>query len=126
MKVNLMDVLQKWRVSNPLDDEYWDKILGKQVFAGLQDRNTGFDATCIVHFSPTDFVTVMDRCERLAINMFGMEVFDGKHALRAVHIRPELSKGLVWARHILTLYLPHPEYTIAATYDVRQTRLRDH
>jgi hypothetical protein len=68
----------------------------------------------------------MDRCERLAINMFGMEVFDGKHALRAVHIRPELSKGLVWARHILTLYLPHPEYTIAATYDVRQTRLRDH
>src|SRR6266436_3478516 len=102
-----MDVLQKEWVSAPRDDEHRDKLLCKQVFAGLQDRNTGFDATSIVHFSPTDFATVIDRCERLGINMFGIEVFDGKHAQRAVNIRPERSKGLVWARRVLTPYLAH-------------------
>ena len=48
MKVTLVDVLRKEWVSDPRDDEHRDKILGEQVFAGLQDRNTGFDATCTV------------------------------------------------------------------------------
>jgi len=72
MKETPVDVRRKEWVSDPRDDEHRDKILGEQVFAGLQDRNTGFDATCIVHFSPTDFATVIDRCERLGINMFGI------------------------------------------------------
>jgi hypothetical protein len=59
-----------------------------------RSTDTGFDATCIVHFSPTDFVTVVDRCERLAINMFGIEVFDGKPVLRAVNIRPNDPRAL--------------------------------
>jgi len=50
-------------------------FLRKFVYAGLPDLNTGFDSPLICHFSPEDFLTVIDRCEALHVSIFGIEVF---------------------------------------------------
>jgi len=43
------------------------RFLREVVYAGLKDLNTGFDSPLIGHFSPTDFLVVIDRCENLHI-----------------------------------------------------------
>jgi hypothetical protein len=45
------------------------------LFAGLSDLNTGFDSDLIGHFSPGEFLTVIDRCESLGVEVIGIEVF---------------------------------------------------
>src|SRR5664280_1194508 len=81
------------------------EFLSEQVFVGLKDRNTGFDAECIPHFSPQDFLIVVERLERLGANMYGIEVFDEEHRVDICEIRPMRSRGLAWARRVIKPYV---------------------
>jgi hypothetical protein len=47
------------------------QLLREVVYAGLKDLNTGFDCPLIGHFSPADFLVVLDRCERLRVRAIG-------------------------------------------------------
>jgi len=43
------------------------RFLREVVYAGLGDLNIGFDSALIGHFSPADFLTVIDRCESMLV-----------------------------------------------------------
>jgi hypothetical protein len=118
MRSKLIDVLSYEYVRDPREWEREKKLLRELLFAGLRDRNTGFDAAAIAHFSPADFSVVIDRCERLGIAMHGIEVFNSNHNLRHVEICPEGATDLKWAREELQPYLGHPRFTVSATYDL--------
>jgi hypothetical protein len=51
------------------------RFLRRVIYAGLKDLNTGFDSPLICHFSPEDFLIVIDRCESLGVEVIGVEVF---------------------------------------------------
>jgi hypothetical protein len=51
-----------------------DRFLREVIYAGLTDLNTGFDSPLIGHFSPEDFLVVIDRCEALNVRVIGIEV----------------------------------------------------
>jgi hypothetical protein len=55
--------------------EQEDRFLREVIYAGLTDLNTGFDSPLIGHFSPADFLTVIDRCESLDVRVIVIEVF---------------------------------------------------
>lgn len=93
-----------------------NKLLHELIFAGLKDRNFGFDAAPIAYFSPVDFAVVIDRCDRFGVSIYGIEVFTSRRHMCTVEICPEESTDLEWARQALQPYLTHPRYTISATY----------
>ena len=47
----------------------------KELFVDLTDLNTGFDASSIKHFSEKHFVTIMNRCIKHKVNIYGIESF---------------------------------------------------
>jgi hypothetical protein len=92
------------------------------IFAGLTDLNTGFDSDLIGHFSPEDFLIVIDRCESLGVEVIGVEVFTTdveppyKAGLEAIEISPV--PGYDWARRLVRKYMQTPAITICATFNV--------
>ncbi|MGV3612386.1 MAG: hypothetical protein ACO1N0_15615 [Fluviicola sp.] len=50
-----------------------EKFLDENLFYGLTDINTGFDAPYIRYFSAEDFKIVLQRCEKLGIGIYGIE-----------------------------------------------------
>ena len=118
MRSNLIDLLSNGWVPDPLEEARKDKLLRELIFAGLQDRNFGFDAAPIAYFSPADFAVVIDRCDRFGVSIHGIEVFTLRHHMCTVEICPEEATDLEWARQVLQPYLANPRVTISATYDV--------
>jgi hypothetical protein len=55
--------------------EQYRQFLRRVIYAGLKDLNSGFDSPLIGHSSPEDFLTVIDRCESLNVDVIGIEVF---------------------------------------------------
>jgi hypothetical protein len=90
--------------------------LQKWVFIGLKDLNTGFDSPLIRHFSAEDFFTVIDRCERLNVEIIGMEVFSPNFELLGIEISPE--PGFGWARRFVGGFREELGATFSATYKV--------
>ena len=68
-------------LSRPLTSEEHLKFEAKRRFmedvayVGLENINTGFDSPSVFHFSPTDFGSLIDRCERLQVHINGIDVF---------------------------------------------------
>jgi hypothetical protein len=89
---------------------------GKVVYAGLRDLNTGFDSPLIGHFSPEDFLVVIDRCEPLHVHVIGIEVFASGGDFLEVEISPE--DGYDWARRLVERYQGRSNVTICATFGV--------
>jgi hypothetical protein len=63
--------LPEWKLKFEEDHRFLREV----IYAGLTDLNTGFDSTLIAHFSPENFLTVIDRCESLNVRVLGIEVF---------------------------------------------------
>jgi hypothetical protein len=85
------------------------RYLQRWIFIGLKDINTGFDSRAICHFSREDFLTVIDRCERLNVQIVGIEVFSLNVELLGVEISPE--PGFGWARRspsVVPICVEHP------------------
>ncbi len=99
------------------------------LYAGLTNLNTGFDSPLISHFSPEDFLTVIDRCESLNVGVNGIEVFTtdveppAKVGFLEVEISPE-DGGYDWARRLVREYMGTSDITICATFDVPDALLR--
>lgn len=108
----------EWKLKFEKDHQFLREV----VFAGLQDVNTGFDSPLISHFSPTEFLIVIDRCESLRIRVIGIEVCTTeveppwKAALLEVEISPE--DGYNWARQLVRRYQGKPDITVSATFGV--------
>ena len=47
--------------------------LNKNIFYGLQDLNTGFDAEPVKYFSESDFQIILERAEELGLGIYGIE-----------------------------------------------------
>jgi hypothetical protein len=92
------------------------RFLREVIYAGLKDLNTGFDSPLICHFSPADFLVVIDRCEPLHICVIGIEVFASGSDLLEVKISPE--DGYDWARRLVQRYQGRSDVTICATFSV--------
>ena len=98
------------------------RFLLEVIYAGLTDLNTGFDSPLIYHFSPEDFLTVIDRCESLKVRVIAIEVFTTdvappcKVGLLQVEISAE--DGYDWARRLVREYEERSDITICASFDV--------
>ena len=98
------------------------------IYAGLTDLNTGFDSPLIGHFSPEDFLIVIDRCERLSVRIIGIEVSTTdveppwKFGLVDIEISPE--PGYDWARRLVRKYMEKSDITISATFGVPDALLK--
>jgi hypothetical protein len=90
--------------------------LQQWVLIGLKDLNTGFDSPLIRHFSAEDFFTVIDRCERLNVQIIGIEVFSPNIELLGIEISPE--PGFGWARRFVEGFREQVGATFSATYEV--------
>jgi hypothetical protein len=99
------------------------------IYAGLTDLNTGFDSDLIGHFSPEDFLIVIDRCEALNVEVIGIEVFTTdveppwKVGFLEVKISPEYG-GYDWARRLVREYMERSDITICATFKVPDALLK--
>lgn len=49
------------------------KFLDENVFQGLENLNTGFDARGVKYFSEKDFEIVLTRVEELGLGIYGIE-----------------------------------------------------
>lgn len=103
--------------------ENHSRFLFDVVFTGLENRNTGFDSSLICHVSPEDFLEVIDRCERLEIEIYGIEVFSGVELLK-VEICP--SNDFAWARRLTGKYVDREDVTVCATFSGPGKRRRNH
>jgi len=50
-----------------------EDYLNRNVFYGLENLNSGFDADSIKYFSESDFRIVLERVEKLGIGVMGIE-----------------------------------------------------
>jgi hypothetical protein len=104
------------------------RFLREVIYAGLTDLNTGFDSPLIGHFSPEDFLTVIDRCESLDVSIIGVEVFTTeveppwKVGLLRFEISPE--DGYDWPRRLVLEYQERSHISICATFDVPDAVLK--
>ena len=105
----------------------------RSIFAGFKNLNTGFDSPEIYHFSPKEFVKVIDRCEGLHVGINGLEVFTtdieprGTAALIEVEITPEglsVEDRFEWARQLVRRYQNIRQVTISATFSVSDSVLK--
>jgi hypothetical protein len=90
------------------------RFLREVIYAGLKDLNTGFDSPLIGHFSPADFLVVIDRCELLHVRVIGTEVFASDRDFLEVEISPE--DGYDWARQLVQRYVGRSDITVCATF----------
>jgi len=90
--------------------------LQQRIFIGLKDLNTGFDSPVIRHFSAEDFFTVVDRCERLNVQIIGIEAFSVNVELLGIEISSE--PGFGWARRFVEEFREQVGVTFSATYEV--------
>jgi hypothetical protein len=92
------------------------RFLREVVYAGLKDLNTGFDSSLIGHFSPADFLVVIERCELLHVHVIGIEVFASGRDFLQAEIAPE--DGYDWARQLVQRYQGKSAVTICATFEL--------
>jgi hypothetical protein len=105
------------------------RFLREVIYAGLTNLNTGFDAPLVEHFSPEEFLIVIDRCESLCVDVIGVEVVTTtdveppyRAGLQDIEISPE--PGYDWARRLVRKYMETPAITICATFDVPEALLK--
>jgi hypothetical protein len=118
MNADLTLLLQEYpgdRLKFEGDHQFMQEV----VFTELKNLNTGFDSPLIFHFSPSDFATVIDRCEHLNVQIIGIEVFEvlsGSGGFLEVEISPD--DGYGWARRLVQAYMGKPNITLSATFKV--------
>ena len=105
------------------------RFLREVIYAGLTNLNTGFDSESISHFSPQDFLTVIDRCESLNVSLNGIEVFttDVEPPATAGFLEVEISPedgGYDWARRLVREYMGISDITVCATFNVPDALLK--
>jgi hypothetical protein len=116
--------LPEWKLKFEEDHRFLRRV----IYAGLTDLNTGFDSPLIGHFSPKDFLTVIDRCESLKVRVIAIEVFTTdaeppwKVGLLQVEISPE--DGYDWPRRLVRQYQERSDITICASFDVPDAVLK--
>ncbi|SMC33261.1 hypothetical protein [Moheibacter sediminis] len=49
------------------------EFLDENIFQGLENLNTGFDARGVKYFSESDFEIVLSRVEKLGLGIYGIE-----------------------------------------------------
>jgi hypothetical protein len=111
-----------------LRSEKEDRFLQEVLYAGLTDLNTGFDSPLIGHFSPEEFLIVLDRCEALNVEVIGIEVFtthvEPPSKVQMVDIEISPVPGYDWARRFVREYMEESGITISATFDVPDAILK--
>jgi hypothetical protein len=108
----------EWKLK--FDEDH--RFLREVIYAGLTDLNAGFDSPLICHFSPEDFLTVMDRCELLKVRVIAIEVFkiDAEPAWKVGLLQVEIPSedGYDWTRRLVREYQKRSDITICASFDV--------
>lgn len=97
--------------------EEGQRFLREVIYAGLVDLNTGYDAPLVNHFTPVDFLMVIDRCEARSVRIIGIEIF---------HVVPnevgflscEFPRGYEAARRLVRKYSRRANITVSGTFDV--------
>jgi hypothetical protein len=105
-----------------------DRFMREVIYAGLTDLNTGFDSPLIGHFSPEDFLIVIDRCEALNVRVIGIEVHtidpEPGSTIELVDIEISPEEGYDWPRRLVRKYQGRSDITICATFDVPDALLK--
>ncbi|CAA9196877.1 hypothetical protein ACHRVW_02855 [Flavobacterium collinsii] len=72
-------------------------FLIKNVFIGLENLNNGFDSESIYYFSENDFEIVLDRVEKLGVEILGIEPWKNG-AFYDVITNEDFNSDLKWYR----------------------------
>lgn len=122
MYASLIDLLDTWPLSARHESDQDQIFLQRNIFAGLADLNNGFDSPAIQHFSPSDFLMVIDRCARHGVEIIGIEAFAEAKQLLEVGISTE--PGYEWARRFASRYLSNGGVTLCASYELKVLKAR--
>jgi hypothetical protein len=105
-----------------------DRFLREVIYAGLTNLNTGFDSPLIGHFSPEEFLIVLDRCEALNVEVIGIEVFttdvEPPSKVQMVDIEISPVPGYDWARRFVREYMEESGIAISVTFDMTDALLK--
>lgn len=109
----------EWKLRVEEDERFMREV----VYAGLTNLNDGFDSPLIGHFSPKDFLALIDRCESRHIRIIGIEVFKiirVRQPSKVMFLTVETSseQGYKWARRLVQKYLRQRRITVSATFEV--------
>jgi hypothetical protein len=115
-------MLAEWDIpESKLKFEEQNRFLRQTIYSGLTDLNRGFDSPLIGHFSPEDFLTVIDRCEALNVRIIGIEVIttDVEPPWKVGLLEIEISHedGYDWQRRVVRQYQERSDLTICGSFD---------
>jgi hypothetical protein len=103
----------EWREKFAKDQRFLSEV----VYAGLTDLNSGFDSPGVSHYSPKNFLTIIDRCEALKVRIIGIEIF--RVGPREVgFLGCHFPRGYQGARQLVREYIRRRNITISATFNV--------
>lgn len=95
-----------------------EQFLEEYIFAGLTNRNTGFDAATIKHFSEEDFETIMNRIENYNLTILGIECWT-KQRIRTVKFIEDYKDHSLWHRTaFVEMRSKHRGCIFSGTYEV--------
>ncbi len=95
--------------------ESWDKF----VFRDLPHFTPIWDSPNIRHFSPSTFVMVAERCAKIGVAMYGIEVFSLNGELLEIFF--DESDEPLWAIATAQRLQAKQRILISATYDREQS-----
>jgi hypothetical protein len=98
-----------------------DRFIHDILFAGVKNRNVGFDSLLIPHVSPEDFEVVLDHCAETGSAICGIEIldvsrWDKDHQVDFLGVWFPEEEGLDWTRDLVRQYAGQPNITVCASF----------
>jgi hypothetical protein len=102
------------------------EFLASKVFTNLTNLNDGFDKATNLHFSETDFETIIERAEYFGIGIYTIEGWlDGVYYDAANHedFNKKATDPLWYKKALKTMSMRQPGLSYTATYKVSKKLL---
>ena len=101
--------------------------LEKNIYKGLNNLNNGFDAESIFYFNESDFEIVLDRVEKLGIEIMGIEPWlDGEYYDVRVAEEYKSSQAKKWPRKVFSEFKKKKKnLQYSASYKIPKEFLND-
>jgi len=74
-----------------MTDKQKEKYLTENLYKGLTNLNTGWDASSIYYFTKSDFKVLLSRVENLGIGIYGIEPWDSDNHYFGVKLYDDYS-----------------------------------
>jgi hypothetical protein len=101
---------------DPAREQREDEFLLRHIFFGLKRLSPDFDSGTIPHFHAEEFLKIIERCARLGVTIYGVEVFTDRAQLVSVEIAKSGSP-LEFSQMVAT-YCGREQFSVCASFGV--------